>query len=213
MYGGKDYASIYHEAGLLTNKTVLAHGVFLENEEIELLAETGTSISHCPASNTMLSSGLCDVFRLLEGGVKVGLGTDVSGGNCVSIKDVMLRAMDVSHHLEFIKKEEIKRTGKMPTTQPDYKPLNYKQAVYLATLGGASALAVDDVVGNFEVGKEFDALLIDTSLFPMPNFVLSQMIEQNFTPEQKVLELVQKFIFSGDDRNIVKIFVAGKQVK
>lgn len=213
MYGGKNYASIYYDAGLLTKKTVMAHGVFLENEEIQLLAKTGTSISHCPASNTMLSSGLCDVIRLLDGGVKVGLGTDVSGGNCVSIKDVMLRAIDVSHHLEFIKKQEIKGTGKMSTTQMDYTPLNYKQAIYLATLGGASALAVDNVVGNFEAGKEFDALLIDTSLFPMQNFVLSEAFGQNFTPEQKVLELVQKFFFNGDDRNIFKIFVAGKQVK
>uniref|UniRef100_T1GUM9 Amidohydrolase-related domain-containing protein n=1 Tax=Megaselia scalaris TaxID=36166 RepID=T1GUM9_MEGSC len=182
----------------------MAHGVFLEDEEIKLLAKTGTSVSHCPASNTMLSSGLCDVFRLLNGGVKVGLGTDVSGGNCVSIKDVILRALDVSHHLEFIKKHEIKGTGKMPTTDETYKSMNYKQAIYLATLGGASAIAVDDKVGNFDVGKEFDALFIDTSIFPMPNFVLSELLEQKFTPEQKVLELVQKFIFNGDDRNIVK---------
>ncbi|KAL5284116.1 GDA family protein [Megaselia abdita] len=213
LYGGKSYANIYNDAGLLTNKTVMAHGVFLEDEEVKLFAKTGTSVSHCPASNTMLSSGLCDVLRLLKNGVTVGLGTDVSGGNCVSIKDVILRALDVSHHLEFIKKQEIKGTGKISTTQDDYVPLNYKQAIYLATLGGASALSVDNVVGNFEVGKEFDALLIDTSLFPMPNFVLSEMIGQNFSPEEKVLELVQKFIFNGDDRNILKIFVAGKQVK
>lgn len=191
----------------------MAHGVYLEDDEIELLAKTGTSVSHCPASNTMISSGLCDILRLIKGGVKVGLGTDVSGGNCVSVKDVILRALDVSHHLEFIKKHEIKGTGKISTIQSEYTSLNYKQGIYLATLGGASALAVDDIVGNFEVGKDFDALLIDTSLFPMPNFVLSEMIEQHLSPEEKVLELVQKFIFNGDDRNIVNVFVAGKQVK
>lgn len=213
MFNNKNYAEIYHDAGLLTNKTVMAHGVFLEDNEIELLAKSGTSVSHCPASNTMLSSGLCDIFRLINGGVKVGLGTDVSGGNCVSIKDVILRAIDVSHHLEFIKKQEIKGTGKIDVSHDNYKCLNYKQAIYLATLGGASALAVDNVVGNFEVGKDLDALLIDTSLFPMPDLVLSELLGQDLSPEEKVLELVQKFIFNGDDRNIVSIFVAGKKVK
>lgn len=53
----------------------MAHAVHLEDEEIELFRQTGASIAHCPASNTMLSSGLCDVRRLLNAGIKVGLGT------------------------------------------------------------------------------------------------------------------------------------------
>lgn len=56
-------------------QTVLAHGVYLHDEELELLAARGTSISHCPNSNTSLKSGLCDVRRLLNAGIKVGLGT------------------------------------------------------------------------------------------------------------------------------------------
>lgn len=53
----------------------MAHAVHLEDEEIALFKERGTSVAHCPASNTMLSSGFCDVLRLIENGVKVGLGT------------------------------------------------------------------------------------------------------------------------------------------
>uniref|UniRef100_A0A1A9V1E1 Amidohydrolase-related domain-containing protein n=1 Tax=Glossina austeni TaxID=7395 RepID=A0A1A9V1E1_GLOAU len=86
------YAEAYGCTGLLTNKTILAH---LEDEEIALLEKRSTSIAHCPASNTMLRSGLCDVKRLFNKGCKVGLGTDVS------------------HHLEFIKKQEIKGTGEI----------------------------------------------------------------------------------------------------
>lgn len=56
-------------------QTVLAHGVYLHDEELELLAAHGSSVSHCPNSNTSLKSGLCDVRRLLNAGIKVGLGT------------------------------------------------------------------------------------------------------------------------------------------
>lgn len=113
----------------------MAHAVHLEDDEVALFAKTGTSVSHCPASNTCLSSGFCDVLRLIENGIKVGLGTDVSGGNSMSIKDAILRAMDVSHHLEFVKKQNIIGSGRLPVSDNNYKPLDYKQAIYLATLG------------------------------------------------------------------------------
>jgi len=56
-------------------QTVLAHGVYLSDEELQVLADRGSSVSHCPNSNTSLKSGLCDVRRLLDAGIKVGLGT------------------------------------------------------------------------------------------------------------------------------------------
>lgn len=210
------YAKAYDNAGLLTNKTVMAHAVHLEDEEIALFKERGTSVAHCPASNTMLSSGFCDVLRLIKNGVKVGLGTDVSGGNSISIQDAMLRALDVSHHLEFIKKQDIKGTGKLPTTADNesYTPIDYKQAIYLATLGGAEALALDNVCGNFVEGKEFDALIVDTSIYPLHNFGCYNT--ENYakkSEEVKLLEMVQKFIYVGDDRNITRVYVAGKQIK
>ncbi|XP_037952969.1 guanine deaminase [Teleopsis dalmanni] len=203
------YAEAYDAAGLLTEKTIMAHAVHLEDDEIELLKKRGTSVAHCPASNTMLSSGFCDVLRLIKKGVKVGLGTDVSGGNSVSIQDAILRALDVSHHLEFVKKQDIKGSGTLKPSQDEYAPINYKQAIFLATLGGAQALAVDHITGNFIKGKEFDALIIDTSIHPLHNF------DANSTAaaEHKLLELVQKFIYVGDDRNIVNVFVAGKKIK
>ncbi|KAJ9593416.1 hypothetical protein L9F63_015042, partial [Diploptera punctata] len=71
----KNYADVYDQAKLLTNKTVLAHGVHLKDEELALLVERGSSVAHCPNSNTSLKSGLCDVRRLLNARVKVGLGT------------------------------------------------------------------------------------------------------------------------------------------
>ncbi|XP_052871662.1 guanine deaminase-like, partial [Anopheles cruzii] len=76
-----NYVGVYDATGLLTNRTVLAHGVHLEDAELLVLADRGTSIAHCPSSNTNLGSGFCDVRRLLAARIKVGLGTDVSGGS------------------------------------------------------------------------------------------------------------------------------------
>ncbi|XP_043652718.1 guanine deaminase [Drosophila teissieri] len=195
------YAEAYDDAGLLTNKTVMAHGVHLEDEEVALLKIRGCSVAHCPASNTMLSSGLCDVQRLVSAGVNVGLGTDVSGGNSVSIQDALLRALEVSKHLDFFKKQNIRGTGVAKTQDPNYIQLKYKQALYLATLGGAKALSLDQLTGNFVLGKEFDALLVDVSI-----------VEKSLR-RLSVDELVEKFIYTGSDRNIVEVFVAGKRIK
>ncbi|KDR23220.1 Guanine deaminase [Zootermopsis nevadensis] len=122
----KNYTDVYDTAGLLTNKTVLAHGVHLSDDELKVLAARGTAISHCPNSNTSLKSGLCDVRRLLNAGIKVGLGTDVSGGYSTSILNAIRCALQTSIHIFF---------GK--GTDSDYVPLSYHEAFNLATLGGA----------------------------------------------------------------------------
>lgn len=209
-----NYADVYDKSNLLTRKTVLAHSVHLEDAEMKILKKRGTSVAHCPASNTNLSSGFCDVKRLLKAGIKVGLGTDVSGGNKASLGDAMRSALDVSHHLEFAKKQDIKGTGQIKSSDLNYVPFTYKEMLYLATLGGAEALAIDDKVGNFSVGKEFDALLIDTaSNSPIIQYNIPENITNKKSEEEKLLELLQKFIYVGDDRNISKVFVKGVSVK
>ncbi|XP_069675243.1 guanine deaminase-like [Periplaneta americana] len=185
----KNYADVYDKAKLLTKKTVLAHGVYLLDDELAVLAARGSSVSHCPNSNTSLKSGLCDVRRLINAGVKVGLGTDVSGGYSPSILDTIRNTLDVSIHISF--KDE------------NYVPLTYHEAFYLATLGGATAVALDDKIGNFKVNKDFDALIVNM-MNPGPIDILQPY---------KTEALVQKFLYNGDDRNISKVFVAGRQVK
>ncbi|KAJ1527088.1 hypothetical protein ONE63_008628 [Megalurothrips usitatus] len=182
-----NYAEVYDRAGLLTNKTILAHGVHLLEEELRLLAERGTAVAHCPASNTCLRSGLCDVRRLLEAGITVALGTDVSGGPTPCILDAIRATLDTSIHVSFSKK--------------NYEPLNYQEVFYLATLGGAKALAMDDVVGNFQVGKEFDALLVSA---PDPDLHFESLDS---------LQLLQKFLYCGSERNIKEVYVQGRPVK
>ncbi|XP_035911504.1 guanine deaminase [Anopheles stephensi] len=215
--GAPHYSGVYDEVGLLTDRTVLAHGVHLEEAELRVLSARGTSIAHCPSSNTNLGSGFCDVLRLLNARVKVGLGTDVSGGSDMSILAAMRAALGVSQHLNFMKTQDVKGTGRVEQGAAKdgakYIPLTYQQALFLATLGGAQALALDKQVGNFETGKQFDALLIDTDRQPIGGYKLPQSLTKEKTKVQLLLELVQKFVYVGDDRNIVGVYVAGKQIK
>lgn len=214
--GHKNYAEVYDKAGLLTDKCILAHGVHLSDEEVQLFAERGASISHCPNSNTNLKSGMCDVKRLIENRVRVGLGTDVSGGNRICVLDSLRSALDVSHHINFMKKQDVCGTGKVNENSEEnskYEPLNYKQGFFLATLGGAQALSLDKTVGNFAVGKDFDALLINTYAGPTDKFELPKVLTDALSEEEKFQQLLQKFIYTGDDRNIAKTYVKGRQVK
>ncbi|XP_076292507.1 guanine deaminase isoform X2 [Lasioglossum baleicum] len=184
------YADVYDTAGLLTDKTVMAHGVYLTDNEITILKQRGTAVIHCPSSNTCLKSGLCDVQRLKKKGIKIGLGTDVAGGQSCSMLDAMRSALQVSTHLSFMK--------------TDYEALNFKDVFHLATLGGATALAMADKIGNFQIGKEFDALVIDINA---ENGYLNNLKE--YALEEKL----EKLIYSGDDRNIAAVYVNGCKIK
>ncbi|KYM83189.1 Guanine deaminase [Atta colombica] len=184
------YTAVYDAAGLLTNKTVLAHGVYLEDSELAILKERGTAVIHCPSSNTNLKSGLCDVQRLKANGIKVGLGTDASGAASYSMLNEMRSVLQVSNCLSL--------------TRDNYTPLSYKDVFHMATLGSAKALAIDDKVGNLMIGKEFDALIVDMNVEGslLDNFK-EYTLEENF----------QRFIYAGDERNIVSVYIKGKQVK
>lgn len=182
------YCSVYDTAQLLTPKTLLAHGVYLTDAEIKLLAERRSTIVHCPNSNISLQSGLCKVRKLLDAHVNVALGTDVAGGYSPSVLDAIRSTIATSKALLF------------SAEQKHYEPLSYHEAFYLATMGGAIALRMEDEIGNFTVGKKFDALLIDVKCKDSPVDVLHPL---------DTGDLLQKFLYTGDDRNVRKVYVNG----
>lgn len=181
----KDYASIYDKAGLFGDvPTVMAHCVLVDEDEIELMARKKVFVAHSPNSNCNLSSGIAPIRRLIKRGVPVGLATDISAGHNVSMTSVIVNAAQVGN----IKWLE---SGKVD------KPLSTAELFYLATKGGGEFFGK---VGSFEEGYEFDALIIDDSSLPI------------FNP-LSIEERLQKFIYTGDDRNIKERYVAGKKVK
>ncbi|CAH1252146.1 GDA [Branchiostoma lanceolatum] len=184
------YTDVYDKCGVFTNKTVMAHCVYLTEFDLALMKERGVGVSHCPNSNLSICSGLMDSRTWLDKGLKVGLGTDVSGGYHPSMLDAIRLAIHTSNALS------IQRP-------PDYRPLSYQEAFRMATLGGAEVLALDDTIGNFEVGKDFDALLVDMESSN------SRVDTFDFDSTE---DLVQKFLFIGDDRNIQEVYVCGQKV-
>lgn len=218
VFKKESYSKVYEDSNLMTNKCIMAHGVHLEDDELEIFKKHGTSVAHCPTSNIKLRSGLCDVRRLWHAGIKVGLGTDVSGGHNASMLVAIQDALNVSHCLNFFKKQNIKGTGTITNRNDDqnanYEPLEYKHALYLATLGGAHALSLDNVCGNFAVGKEFDAILVDISKKPLDVFEIPASVNEKSTSSHGRLDkMIQKFVYAGDDRNIANVYIAGKEVK
>jgi len=186
----QNYTEIYEKTGILSDKTIMAHCVHMKDEELDNLKKHSTGIAHCPISNLCLESGLCQVREMLKRGMKVGLGTDVSGGFSSSILEVMRHAIINSKVIRM--------------TDPTYEALTYRDVFYLATLGGAEALSMDQEIGNFQVGKYFDALHIDLASNGSPIHMFQG---------EDLNDMIQKFVMLGDDRNIIQVFVDGKNVK
>ncbi len=181
----KNYASLYDEMGLFGDTpTIMAHCVLVDEDEIELMVKKGVYVAHSPNSNCNLASGIAPIRRLLTRGLRVGLGSDVAGGHSLSMTNVMVNCSQVSN-LKWIYSDRID------------KPLNTSEVFYLATKGGGSFFGK---VGSFEAGYEFDCLVIDDH--SLPHF-------KDLTIEERL----QKYIYTGDDRNIKVRFVAGKMIE
>uniref|UniRef100_A0A9L0RFV4 Guanine deaminase n=1 Tax=Equus caballus TaxID=9796 RepID=A0A9L0RFV4_HORSE len=174
-------------------QTVMAHGCYLSAEELDVFRERGASIAHCPNSNLSILSGFLNVLQVLEHDVKIGLGTDVAGGYSSSMLDAIRRAVMVSNILLI--------------SNVNAKSLTLKEVFRLATLGGSQALGLDKEIGNFEVGKEFDALLINPKASDSPIDLFCGDFVGDISEA-----VIQKFLYLGDDRNIEEVYVGGKQV-
>lgn len=186
----QNYSQVYDEACLLTDKTILAHAIYLDEDEKALIKERGSAVSHCPNSNFALSSGCLNIRDLLEKEIKVSLGTDVSGGYSTSILDACRQAIIASKVVHFQDREK-------------FKPLTVAEAFSLATLNGAISLNLQNSLGNLLPGKFFDALIVN--VFANPQIPIG--------PENSLHNLFEKFIFCGDDRCISNVFVQGRQLK
>jgi guanine deaminase len=188
--GFESYGDMYDHYGLFGPRTILAHCIHLSERDMEVMAKKKVGVAHNANSNTCLTDGWCRVRQLLDKGIKVGLGTDCSAGYSISILNAMRQASNVSRHLT------------IHTGDPAWK-LSFEELVYLATMGGAEVCSLDHTVGNFKVGKAFDALLVDVGL------------EDNINTsgfEHDDMAMLKKWVFMGDDRSIRKVFVGGRLV-
>ncbi|GAA5913812.1 hypothetical protein JCM6882_007706 [Rhodosporidiobolus microsporus] len=154
MLGGKSDVQVLNELGLLQDKSLMAHCTHSSPSDLALLSQTGTAISHCPLSNVYFSAEQQLPLReALEAGVKVGLGSDISGGYRTGIDENMRWAVGIA------RLREGQRTGEQRKEGAPSLALTWQESLYVATLGGAQALGLDKTrrVGTLEVGAAFDA--------------------------------------------------------
>ncbi|GAA5984702.1 hypothetical protein JCM5350_007922 [Sporobolomyces pararoseus] len=153
MLGGQTDVQYFNELGLLNARSLMAHCTHATSSDLSLLSKTGTSISHCPLSNVYFSSERQLPLReAWNCGVKVGLGSDISGGYRVGLDENMRWSVGISKL----------REGAKDASEKENLSISWKESICLATLGGAQALGLDKTkrVGQLKVGMAFDAQLI-----------------------------------------------------
>ncbi|UJJ33142.1 amidohydrolase family protein [Halopseudomonas maritima] len=184
-FGRRSIAQLDHY-GILGERTLLAHCVWLTDDEIKRVADTGTSIAHCPISNAKLASGVARVPDMLAAGITVGLGTD--GPVCNN----SLSLFEEMKFASLIQK----------ATRLDATVLPADQILRMATINGARALGLGDRIGSLEVGKQADLLLLD-------------LAQPNLTPTEINAaggNLLWNLVFAADARNVAAVWVDGQQL-
>lgn len=175
------YLDVYDHYGLLHKRSVFAHGIHLSDCECQRLADTESAIAFCPTSNLFLGSGLFKLNKMEDKGIRVGMGTDVGAGTSFSILQTMSEAYKI-----------------MQLQQEKLHPI---KSLYLATLGGAKALHLEDKIGNLEVGKEADFVVLDLHATQLMRFRMNQAT----TLEEKLFVLMSL----GDDRTVCETYIYG----
>lgn len=218
------YAAVYDKYNLLTPRTILAHAVHLSADERSLIRAREAKVSHCPASNSALGSGICPVRTLLDEGITVGLGTDVSGGYSPSILEAARQACLASRLL-----------GQSAAWQRDHpqgdgsdgrEKLSVSESLYLATRGGAAVVDMASDVGGFDRGMLWDVQLIrlggvklvEASPLDVVSDGSSDLVKAGPVGNVDLFgtenweEKIQKWVWSGDDRNVKAVWVGGRLV-
>ena len=178
----RSYLDVYEHFGLLRERSVFAHCLHLDDRDQKSMADHGGAIAFCPSSNMFLGSGLFDLRSAHDKGIRVGLGTDIGGGTSLSMLRTVSEAYKVLHLLG---------QGLPPF-----------DALYLATLGAARALYLEDRIGNFEPGKEADFVVLDAKAISITARRLSK--------SDDVAEKLFALIMLGDDRSVAATYLMGE---
>ncbi|MFP8966622.1 guanine deaminase [Pokkaliibacter sp. CJK22405] len=176
------YLDVYDRFALLRPRAVFAHGIHLDQAEFRRLAETGSAIAFCPTSNLFLGSGLFNLRGAKEEGVEVGLATDVGGGTSFSL----LQTLNEGYKVQQLRGDK----------------LHPYEAFYLATLGGARALHLQDRIGSLAAGHEADFVVLDARG--------TRLMSQRMAKAASLEEQLFVYMMLGDDRAIRATYANGQ---
>jgi guanine deaminase len=177
----RSYLDVYARAGLLHRRSVLAHGIWIDDADRQALRKSGAHIAHSPSSNLFLGSGLFDWRAAQAAGAAVSLASDVGGGTSLS----MIRTMADAYKVQAMAGQR----------------LTAWQALHAATLGSAQALLLASEIGSFEPGRLADACVWDWAVGPVA--------ERRMALVRSLHERAFAWMTMADDRNLVSAYVAG----
>lgn len=182
--GARNYLDVYDGAGLVGSRSLFAHGIWLDDAERARLAQARGSIAFCPGSNFFLGSGLFSYEKAHAARVGVGLGTDIGAGTSFSQLATMREAYKAARLL-----------GESFTAQ---------DAFYLATLGAARALGMEEHIGSITPGREADLVVLDPAATPL----MARRTARVESLEEKLFALM----ILGDDRAVAATYVLGEKL-
>jgi len=180
----RSYLDVYDHFGLLGPRSVYAHCLHLDTADRERMAQSGAAMAFCPTSNLFLGSGLFDLNEADKYKIRVGIATDVGGGTSFSMLQTLNEAYKVS--------------------QMAGQTLSPMKAFYLATLGGAKSLYLDQTIGNFEVGKAADFVVLDLQATPL--------MQRRMARSDSISDTLFALMMLGDDRSVHATHVMGKRL-
>jgi guanine deaminase len=180
----RSYLDVYDHYGLMRQRAMYGHCIWLDDPDFARMAESGAAIAHCPTSNLFLGSGLFDIARADKAGALVSLATDVGAGTSFS----MLQTMNEAY--------------KVARLKGSYLPA--LRMFYLATLGAARSMQLEGTIGNFVPGAEADFIVLDPTSTPL----LARRTAHSNTLEETLFALA----LLGDDRAIRATYAAGRLV-
>ncbi|MFC5281737.1 guanine deaminase [Arcanobacterium canis] len=177
------YLDVYDHYGLVRERSIFGHGLYLSDTELSIMHERGASIAHCPTSNFFLGSGALNVKRIADAGVGLSLGTDLGAGTSFS----MLRTLGAAYS----------------AAQMNGTALDAGRGFYLATRAGAQALGMDNKIGHISPGFEADLVVLDLHSTPL--------IEYRMGFVDSLLDALFVQMTMADDRAVAATYVAGSR--
>ena len=178
----RSYLDVYERHDLLGPRSLYAHCIWLDDEDRRRMARHGAAVSFCPTSNLFLGSGLFDLARARQFGLRVGLGTDLGAGTSFSLLQTLGEAY-----------KTLRLAGQTLTPE---------QGFYLATLGGARALCLDEFIGNFAAGREADFVVLDPAATPL--------LERRASRAATLAERLFALMMLGDERCVAATHLLGE---
>jgi guanine deaminase len=209
-----DYTSVHEKHRLLGPKFTAGHGVWLSNDEFRRFSKAGAAVSFCPLSNLFLGSGLFRLGRATDPDypVRLSVGSDVGGGNAFSIIRVLEEAYKVGLCNNTMLDGSV-NPREQDSAEAERNKLSPYRAFYLATLGGARSLYLDDLLGNFATGKEADFIALDWNAGQLAMAWHQSLATTGEAPEtmEQAAQLLFGVMTVGDDRNIDETWIAGRR--